>query len=296
MLDTVDAPTRTGLARMPPDLAHPMAEPMTQVAPPRFRLETRGRDARAERRRLARDLAEAVRGDGFALRYLPRVALASGAARGAEAVPRWPHPRRGVVPPSVFLPLAEASGLIVPLGGQVLRAACREAARWPAERVVVVRVAASQLAGGAVLGQLATALEESALPPERLEIALAEADLLDSDAEMLLLLSAVRDLGVGLALDAFGAAHAALGLLRRLPLTALKLHRSLVRDLPEAAEDAAMVRAITATATALGLGVIAEGIETEAQRGFLLECGCELGQGARFGTAMPAAMLWDAQP
>jgi EAL domain-containing protein (putative c-di-GMP-specific phosphodiesterase class I) len=277
---------------MPPDLA----EPAATAAPSRFRLEPRGRDAQAERRRLARELAEAVRGDGFALRYLPRVALASGAARGAEAMLRWPHPRRGVVPPSVFLPLAEASGLVVPLGGQVLRAACREAARWPAERVVAVKVAAPQLTSSAVLGQLAAALDESALPPERLEIALDEADLLDADAETLLLLSAVRDLGVGLALDAFGAVHAALGLLRRLPLTALKLHRSLVRELPEAVEDAAMVRAIIATAAALGLGVIAEGIETEAQLGFLLECGCELGQGARFGQALPAATLWADQP
>lgn len=281
---------------MPSDLAQPLAAPPAATAPPRFRLEPRRRDAQAERRRLVRELAEAVHADGFALRYLPRVALTSGAACGAEAGLRWPHPRRGVVPPSVFLPLAEAAGLAVPLGAQVLRTACREAAGWPGERVVSVRAAPAQLVGGVLLGQLAAALGAAALAPERLEIALPEAHLLDADAETLLLLSAIRDIGVGLVLDDFGAAHAALALLQRLPLTAVKLHRALVRDLPDDAEGAAIVRAIGTAAAALGLGVIAEGIDTEAQRAFLADCGCELGQGALFGRAMPAATLWDDQP
>ena len=217
------------------------------------------------------------------MRRRGRAALAASAARRGAAF-RLPAARRG---------------------GGARRAARRPGAAHglpgrrragPGSASVSVRAAPAQLVGGVLLGQLAAALGAAALAPERLEIALPEAHLLDADAETLLLLSAIRDIGVGLVLDDFGAAHAALALLQRLPLTAVKLHRALVRDLPDDAEGAAIVRAIGTAAAALGLGVIAEGIDTEAQRAFLADCGCELGQGALFGRAMPAATLWDDQP
>lgn len=243
----------------------------------------------AARRRLQRDLTAAIQTDGFLLYYQPRLSLESGAQVGAEALIRWPHHRRGLIPPSDFIPHAEQTGQIVALGGWVLEAGCREAAAWPSTCAVSVNVSARQLAEGALLGQVAQALERSGLPPDRLELELTESLLIEFSLETLLTLSAIRDLGVGLALDDFGTGFASLAMLKRLPLTVMKLDRSLVRDLPRDREDAAIVRAIIATGHALGLVVVAEGIETESQRAFLSGCGCDEGQGYLFSHPLPAA-------
>jgi EAL domain-containing protein (putative c-di-GMP-specific phosphodiesterase class I) len=224
--------------------------------------------------------------------YQPRVTLATGTVTGAEALLRWPHRRRGMVAPNVFIPVAEQSDLIVALGGQVLDTACRDAMRWRAGSgrrpvVVSVNVSARQLAGSALLGQVAHALEASGLPPERLELELTESALAGSDEDTLLLLSAIRDLGVGLALDDFGTGYASLSMLKRFPLTVLKLDRSLVRDLPQDRDDAAICRAAVETGHALGLTLVAEGVETEVQRAFLSALGCDEGQGWLFCPAVP---------
>ena len=273
------------------------AEPPTR--PPRAGRARRSPEARAEaaeQRRMEHDLRHAVAQDALVLLYQPIRALRSETVTGAEALIRWPHRRRGLLSAAAFLPLAERSDLITEIGGWTLAHACREAANWPAPAdgfapVVSVNIAARQLHNGALLAQVATALDASALPPERLQLELSEAMLLDVDSDMLLSLSAIADLGVGLALDYFGAGYASLAMLKRLPLTALKLDRALIRDLPDQPEDAAIARAVIDTGHAIGLVVVAEGIETERQRDYLAAIGCDEGQGHLFAQPLTPAQL-----
>ncbi len=260
-------------------------------APRRYRCDLDEREDAADRRQLARDLAVAVKQGRFVLHYQPRLVLASGAIQSAEALIRWPHRTRGLVPPALFIPVAEQSSLILSIGGWVLRAACREAQSWPLPWAISVNVAAQQITSGMLLGQVAAALEESGLAPERLELELTESQLIGGDAETLLTLSAVRDLGVGVALDDFGSGHASLAVLKRLPLTAMKLDRSLLHGVPHDREDTGIVRAVIAMGHALGLIVVAEGVESEAQRGFLVGAGCDEGQGYLFSQPLPPERL-----
>jgi len=239
------------------------------------------------RRRLEQDLRQAIAQETFTLFYQPRICGHGGGIVGAEALVRWSHRRRGLVSPAFFIPLAEQNGMIVPIGAFVLRAACQEAMQWSDQQAIIsVNVSARQLTDRALLPQVATALEQSGLPPERLEIELTESMLLHVDSDTLFALSALRDLGVGLALDDFGTGFASLGMLRRLPLTAMKLDRSLIRELPTDREDVAIVRAAVQTGHAMGLRVVAEGVETEAQRDFLLNIGCDECQGYLFARPM----------
>ncbi len=242
---------------------------------------------RAHLRRLRRDLTEAAAHDGFVLYYQPQIALRSGAIVSGEALIRWPHRKRGLMAAGSFIPVAEQSGLITDIGAWVLRAACTAATGWASEIRVSVNVSARQLHDQELLRQNGEALEESGLAAERLDIELSEAILLDDDLDTLLALSAVRDLGVGITLDDFGAGMASLAMLKRLPLEQIKLDRALVRALPDAPEDVAIVQAIVDTSHALGLGVVAEGIETEAQRSLLAAMGCDHGQGYLFSQPLP---------
>ncbi len=244
----------------------------------------------AERRRLRQDLDRATARAAFVLHYQPRLRLGSGEPAGAEALLRWPHRKRGMVPPAAFIPLAEEYGQITAIGGWAMATACLEAQSWRGG-VVSVNISGRQLRDGALLAQVAAALEVSDLIPERLELELTESVLADTSLDMLLALSAVRDLGVGLALDDFGMGFASLAMLKRLPLTMMKLDRALIRDLPRSHEDAAIVRAVIATGHALGLSIVAEGIETEEQRAFLAGCGCDEGQGYLFSEPLPAAQI-----
>jgi len=252
-------------------------------------------EARAEaldRRRLQQDLKNAASTGGFVLYYQPRVAMGTGAIIGAEAVMRWPHRRRGLVSPDSFIPLAEQNGLIGAIGAWALRAGCAEAATWGNDRLTLsINVSPRQLQDVAFLTHVATAVEESGLPAECIELELTESTLLGLDDDTLFLLSALRDMGVGLALDDFGTGYASLAMLRRLPLTTLKIDRSLVRELPDNREDAAIVSAVVATTHAMGLTVTAEGIETEAQCDFLTRIGTDDGQGNLFGRPVPAERL-----
>lgn len=257
----------------------------------RFKLSPDSRAEAAQRRRMVRDLEAATVAEEFVLHYQPRLSLASGAITGAEALIRWPNGKRGLVSPGAFIPLAESSGQITPIGGWVLRAACLAATGFPESWSVSVNVSARQLADGALLQQVARALDDSQLAPEQLELELTESLLVDVSVDTLLTLSAIRDLGVGIALDDFGTGFASLAMLKRLPLTVMKLDRSLVRDLPHDREDAAIVRAVIQTGHALGLGVVAEGIETEAQRAFLSGSGCDEGQGYLFSHPLPEVDL-----
>jgi len=246
---------------------------------------------RAHMRRLRRDLMAATADEGFVLHYQPLVALRSGAVMGAEALIRWPHRKRGLMAAGSFIPVAEEAGLISNIGAWVLGAACAAAIGWGNGLRVAVNVSARQLHDQELLRQIGEALEASGLDPEQLEIELSEAILVDDNLDTLLALSAVRDLGVGITLDDFGAGVASLSMLKRLPLEQIKLDRALVRSLPDDAEDVAIVQAIVDTGHALGLGVIAEGVETEAQRSLLVAMGCEHGQGYLFSQPLPEAQF-----
>jgi EAL domain-containing protein (putative c-di-GMP-specific phosphodiesterase class I) len=258
----------------------------------RFRLTPNARSEAADRRRLEQDLRQALSLNHLVLHYQPRIALVDGARVGAEALIRWPHRKRGMLLPAAFLPMAERSTLISRIGGWVTRTACTEAANWPDRGVVSVNVSPRQLADGALLDQVAEALEISGLPPDRLELELTESTLLDLNVEVLLTLSAIRDLGVGLALDDFGTGYASLGMLKRLPLTTIKLDRSLIRTVPGDRDEVAIVRAGLETGHALGLVVVAEGVETEEQMAFLTAMGCDEAQGYLFNHPLPASQLF----
>ena len=276
------ATARTAPARLPPGLTQGLDAANAQLS-------------QGLKRKLARELREALEADALTLHYQPRVTLEDGLTSGAEALLRWHHPKRGNIPPGLFIPIAETSDLITEIGGWVLRHATREAAGWatsPAQPAIVsVNVSARQLRGGVILNQLARALEESGLPPERLELELTESMLIDGSVDTLLTLAAIRDIGVNLALDDFGTGFASLSVLKRLPLSTIKLDRACVRDLPHGAEDTAIVRAVQGIATALKLDVVAEGVETEEQRAFLSGIGCEEAQGYLFGRpAAPEAL------
>jgi EAL domain-containing protein (putative c-di-GMP-specific phosphodiesterase class I) len=256
------------------------------------RVEQAARGPAAKRRKTEQELRNALAHDQLVLHYQPRYDLATGAMVGAEALIRWPHKKLGLLPPADFLPTAERSALITRLGGWVLRTACAEAATWN-DGVVSVNIAGRQLADGTLYDQVTEALDLSGLAPERLELDLTEAMLVDIDIEVILMLSAIRDLGVGLALDDFGTGHASLNVLRHVPLSAVKLDRSVVRELLQFRSEAAVVRGLIDIAHAMDLAVVAEGIETEAQRACLVELGCDEGQGFLFCKAVPADRLRD---
>ena len=247
------------------------------------------RSEMAERRRAAQDLRHAVATDAFCVHYQPRQHLAGGKICAAEALLRLPSRRRGLMAPAALIPAVENGPLVDIVAAWLLRTSCREAAAWQGERppVLSVNLPQSQLRDGSILQNLALALEASRLVPERLELELTESVLLDPEPDTLLTLSAIRDLGVGLLADEFGLALASLCSLRHLPLTALKLDRTLVRDLTRDAEDRSVIRAITLVAHALDVRVVAEGVEAPAQRDILHECGCDEVQGSLVSHPLP---------
>ena len=275
------------MAFVPPMLP-PLPTEAEAVLPSRFRVTPDIRAEAADRRRMERELAAATREGRLALHYQPRLMLEGGRPLGAEALIRWPHRKRGMLPQGMFLPVAERSGQVAEIGAWALAAACRDAADWPGQPVVAVNIAACHLASPDLLSHVAAALEGADLPPERLELGLSESVLQEVDTDIFLALAAMRDLGVGLSVDDFGSGVGSLTLLRRLPLTTLRLDRSLIRELPRDAEAVAITRAAIAAGHALGLGVGAIGIDAERQRTVLADCGCDEGQGPLFGAPLDA--------
>jgi|GEM_PF-1506248 len=256
-----------------PSSAPPGIEP--RAIPPR-------RLAQGERRQLQRDLAGIGDGRGLVLHFQPRRRLGDGGAGAAEAQLRWVHRRLGTSPAAVFLPMVAQAGLLTKVGGWSLTAACVAAAGW-AVGAVSVGIAACQIREDALLDQVAEALACSGLPAGRLELLIPEGELADIDNPLLLTLSAIRDRGVGLALGEFGARTGGIALLRRLPLTTLKLSRVLLRGVPTDPDDAALLRIAIAAGQAMGLVVVADGVETDAQLSFLAACGCDQVQGDLVG-------------
>ena len=215
----------------------------------------------------------------FTLHYQPLVALRGGETTSFEALLRWRHPVHGLLAPDVFIPVAEQSGLIVPLGKQVLRAACAAAAGWPGPARVAVNLSAIQFRSPGLVRTVVNALGQSGLPPERLELEITESVLLEDDEANLSILRTLRALGIRIVLDDFGTGFSALGYLRRFPFDKIKIDRSFVRDLTEPEQSGAIVRAIIGLGRSLGITVVAEGVENARQLRRLREEGCDEAQG-----------------
>jgi diguanylate cyclase (GGDEF)-like protein/PAS domain S-box-containing protein len=238
------------------------------------------------------ELREAVSHQQFILYYQPQVD-ADGRTIGAEALVRWQHPERGMVSPAEFIPLAEDTGLIMSLGNWVLETACTQLARWAdqpqmAHLTVAVNVSARQFRNKDFVGQVMAALDHSGADPYRLKMELTESLLLDGMEETIEKMNTLKAMGVSFSLDDFGTGYSSLAYLKRLPLFQLKIDQSFVRDILTDPNDAAICRTVIALAQSLGLAVIAEGVESEAQRDFLAGQGCRAYQGYLFGRPLPA--------
>ena len=244
-----------------------------------------------ERSTLERHLQEAIEGQQFTLHYQSQVG-AGGRIIGAEALLRWTHPLRGAVPPGAFIPLAEETGLILPIGQWVLETACRQMALWDtrpetAGLQIAVNVSARQFKQAGFVDQVLLTLERTGADPHLLKLELTESMLVDNVPDLIEKMSALKARGVGFSLDDFGTGYSSLSYLKRLPLDLLKIDQSFVRDVLTDPNDAAIVKTIVALANALGLGLIAEGVETEAQRDFLAAAGCYAYQGYFFSRPLP---------
>ncbi|MBR0673103.1 putative bifunctional diguanylate cyclase/phosphodiesterase [Neoroseomonas soli] len=244
-----------------------------------------------ETRALEAALRLAVADDQFELHFQPQVALPAGRLTGFEALIRWRHPKRGLLGPSQFLPVAERLGLMRRIGAWVLREACHAAASWPAGLQVAVNLSPCQLDDGALPATVASALKDSGLPPGRLELEVTETVLLASGDSALAQLQALRDRGVGIAMDDFGTGHSSLTQLRAFPFDRLKIDRSFVKDLPAGEDAMAIMRAVTGLGRSLGIAVTAEGVETEPQLRALLAEGCDAAQGYLIGRPVPGSQV-----
>jgi diguanylate cyclase (GGDEF)-like protein len=241
------------------------------------------------RMRLDHAMRQALAQQRFRLNYQPQVDLRSGAVVGAEALIRWRDPELGEVAPGTFIPVAEESGFIVAIGDWVLRQAVAQAALWHARGRplrVSVNVSALQFRQSGFVDGVATTLRAAALPAQWLELELTESILIQDAEDTLARLHALARLGVHLAVDDFGTGYSSLGYLKRLPIGRLKIDRAFVKDLPDDTADAGIVSAIIDLGRALRLQVIAEGVETEAQRAFLRQAGCDEFQGFLYAPAL----------
>jgi diguanylate cyclase (GGDEF)-like protein/PAS domain S-box-containing protein len=251
--------------------------------------------AATARSALEGDIRQGIQRNEFLLHYQP-VVNATGQTMGAEALVRWQHPQRGMVPPGQFIPLAEQTGLILPLGQRVLHLACEQLARWNREPgtqawTVAVNVSAQEFRHTEFVPQVLQALYTTGADPGRLKLELTESLLLTDVEESIVKMQVLRNLGVGFSLDDFGTGYSSLAYLKRLPLDQLKIDQSFVRDVLTDPNDAAIACTIVALAHSLGLDVVAEGVETEGQHDFLLRNGCQQFQGYLFGRPGPAQAL-----
>ncbi|NUS37703.1 MAG: EAL domain-containing protein [Lysobacter sp.] len=255
-----------------------------------FRFYSRAMDQAVERRvRMEQDLRGAWERGELSLAYQPVFRLSDGQLVGAEALLRWRHPEQGVVAPSVFIDVAEQSGLIEVIGPQALRAACTEAMEWQARRVrgdglfVSVNVSPRQLRSGDLPEQAAAVLRDTGLPPGLLHVELTETAVIGDELHAGALLSRLRSTGVKVWLDDFGTGFSGLSHLRRVPVDGVKIDRSFVADVLRDPDDLALTTAIIAMGHSLGITVIAEGVEQEGQYNILRERGCDLAQGYWLG-------------
>ncbi|HEY8611497.1 MAG TPA: EAL domain-containing protein [Roseomonas sp.] len=240
------------------------------------------------RRALAADLRNAMARQELTILFQPQVSTATRRIKGAEALLRWHHPTRGLIGPETFIPLAEETGMIVPIGAWVLEEACHVARGW-GELSLAVNVSALQVRQASFVATVERALARSGLQPERLQLEITEAAMLANSADTLGILSRLRSLGVQLAMDDFGTGYSSLATLQRFRFDKIKVDRSFIRSLPKDARAVALLRAVIALGSALDATTNAEGVEDEGQLSLLRAEGCDEAQGYLFGRPMSAA-------
>jgi diguanylate cyclase (GGDEF)-like protein len=244
-----------------------------------------------ERHGLEQDLRQAIEDGDFVVHYQPQVDARTGAYNGAEALVRWMHPVRGLVLPSDFIPLAEETCLIGAIGEWVLRTACAEAAGWPDHLTVAVNLSPIQFRDPALVSIVTSALAWADLPGHRLELEITESVLIEDTERVAAVLNELKALGIRLSLDDFGTGYSSLGHLHRFPFDKIKVDRSFVQGIPKDQTGVAIIRTVVALAAGLGLQTTAEGVETDAQRVFVVEEGCDQIQGFLFGhPVLPEAL------
>ncbi|HKY42210.1 MAG TPA: EAL domain-containing protein [Pyrinomonadaceae bacterium] len=252
-------------------------------------------DLATSRLALETNLRRAITNQEFLVHYQPRVAVDSLAITGVEALVRWQHPQLGLVPPSEFIPLAEDTGLIVPIGEWVLRTACLQGRRWRDEGFAPIQIAVNicgrQFHDQDLSETVIRILEETGLPPANLELELTESSVMQNADFASGVLSRLKSMGIKISIDDFGTGFSSLVSLKRLPIDALKIDRTFVRDATSDTDDAALVMAIITLAHNLRLKVIAEGVETEDQLKFLQLLRCDEIQGFLFSKPLPAEAL-----
>ena len=255
-----------------------------------------------QRLALETDIRLALENDGFSVHYQPQVCLESGRIVGMEALVRWQHPQHGSLPPTMFIPVAEETGLIEPLGEWVMRTACKQAKTWHdtfgMKIPVSVNVSGHQI-NDRLVPAVRDALAVTGLDPCYLELEITESCIMDHTSGSISHLNRLRSLGVHLAIDDFGTGYSSMSYLKRLPVDKLKIDRSFVMDVPQDGNDMEIIKAILALAHALKMTVIAEGVETAEQRAFLAEHGCDVMQGYLFSRPCPAEeveLLFSATP
>jgi diguanylate cyclase (GGDEF)-like protein/PAS domain S-box-containing protein len=291
--------TSIGIALAPQDgLDGAMLMKASDMALYRAKSEGRGRwrffepdmDASMQlRRALETDLRRALAAEEFEVFYQPIVDVRTRRVQALEALLRWRHPQRGLVPPDLFVPLAEEIGLIVPMGAWVLRRACQDAMTWPGALKVAVNLSSAQFAARGLEETVAGALTASGLDPARLELEITETVMLQDTEQTLTTLHRLRDLGARVAMDDFGTGYSSLGYLQRFPFDKVKIDRCFTADLDRLPEGSPIIRAVAELCRGLGMTVTVEGVETEAQFAALRRHGCDEAQGFLFSRPCMAA-------
>jgi len=254
-----------------------------------FRFFEPGMDVQMQaRRELEHDLRKALAAGEFELHYQPVLNLARNEITGVEALVRWHHPERGMIPPGEFIPLAEEIGLILPLGEWAIREACTTAAVWPGDLRVAVNLSPVQFRSPGLVQVVVSALATSGLAPERLELEITESVLLDDSKTTLAMLFQLREMGVRIAMDDFGTGYSSLSYLQTFPFDKIKIDRSFVKDITHASGSRNIVRAVAAMAKGLGMQTTAEGVETQEQLEAVKAEGCTEMQGFLLSRALPA--------
>jgi EAL domain-containing protein (putative c-di-GMP-specific phosphodiesterase class I) len=242
------------------------------------------------RGKIERELAGALTNEELIVHFQPQLSADGGRMVGVEALVRWNHPERGIVPPSEFVPIAEHSGLVVRLDEWVLRRACEQAMNWPGLSLAV-NLSPSNFHHSDMVARLTRVFDETGFDPHRLEIEITENTLLNATPEVLGQLSEMRQMGVRIVLDDFGTGYSSLGYLRRFPVDKIKIDKSFVQNLGITEEAAAIIECVARLGRALGLTVTAEGVETGEQHRFVRAAGCHQLQGFLFSKAVPAEKI-----